>query len=66
MDLPTIISGLLHDTIEDTEISKEDLKKTFGEDIAVLVERVSKLSVYRNGIYFVIKWNVEISTRTIH
>ena len=50
MDLPTIISGLLHDTIEDTDISKEDLKNSFGEDIANLVERVSKLSgiKYRN------------------
>ena len=50
MDLSTIISGLLHDTIEDTEISKEDLKQSFGEDIANLVERVSKLSgiKYRN------------------
>ncbi len=36
-------AALLHDTIEDTEITTEDIKKEFGEDIAFLVEGVSKL-----------------------
>ena len=44
MDLDTIIAGLLHDTIEDTEITKKDIITTFNEDIAELVEGVSKLS----------------------
>ena len=44
MDLDTIIAGLLHDTIEDTEITKEDIIKDFNQDIAELVEGVSKLS----------------------
>jgi len=50
MDLSTIISGLLHDTIEDTELTKEILSQEFGKDIAGLVEQVSKLSgiKYRN------------------
>ena len=50
MDLSTIISGLLHDTIEDTNITKDNLEDSFGSDIANLVERVSKLSgiKYRN------------------
>ena len=50
MDLSTIISGLLHDTIEDTELTKEILSQEFGKDIANLVEQVSKLSgiKYRN------------------
>ena len=50
MDLPTIIAGLLHDTIEDTDITYETLLNDFGKDIADLVNQVSKLSgiKYRN------------------
>ena len=50
MDISTIISGLLHDTIEDTDITKDILQDEFGHDIANLVSRVSKLSgiKYRN------------------
>ena len=50
MDLPTIIAGLLHDTIEDTDITYEKLSNDFGKDIADLVNQVSKLSgiKYRN------------------
>ncbi len=44
MDLDTIIAGLLHDTIEDTEITKEDIAENFNQQIAELVEGVSKLS----------------------
>ena len=50
MDLPTVIAGLLHDTIEDTDITYEILLNDFGKDIADLVNQVSKLSgiKYRN------------------
>ena len=50
MDLSTIISGLLHDTIEDTKITKENLSQEFGNEISDLVCQVSKLSgiKYRN------------------
>ena len=44
MDLDTITAGLLHDTIEDTLITKEDISEFFNDDIAMLVEGVSKLS----------------------
>ena len=44
MDLDTIIAGILHDTIEDTAVTKNDLKKNFNEDISNLVFDVSKLS----------------------
>ena len=44
MDLDTIAAGLLHDTIEDTEITKQDIIDSFNQDIAELVEGVSKLS----------------------
>ena len=50
MDLPTVIAGLLHDTIEDTDITYEILSKEFNTEIADLVKQVSKLSgiKYRN------------------
>ena len=50
MDLSTVIAGLLHDTIEDTIITYEDLSSKFGDEIAILVKQVSKLSgiKYRN------------------
>lgn len=43
----TISAGLLHDTIEDTEVTAEDIRKEFGEEILFLVEGVTKLSSVR-------------------
>lgn len=43
----TIAAGLLHDTIEDTEITSADIQKTFGDEILFLVEGVTKLSSVR-------------------
>lgn len=42
-DAETIAAGLLHDTIEDTEITLTDLEKEFGKQIAFMVEGVTKL-----------------------
>lgn len=44
MDMDTIAAGLLHDTIEDTDTTFEDIRGLFGEDIAYLVESLTKLS----------------------
>ena len=44
MDSATIISGLLHDTIEDTLTTKEQIEKEFGKDVAFLVNGLTKLS----------------------
>lgn len=43
-DKDTICAGLLHDTLEDTKITKEDMISDFNEDIANLVDGVTKLS----------------------
>ncbi|BAK81279.1 RelA/SpoT family protein [Candidatus Arthromitus sp. SFB-rat-Yit] len=43
LDVNTIIGGLLHDVIEDTEFTYSDISATFGEEVAILVEGVSKL-----------------------
>ncbi len=43
----TISAGLLHDTIEDTHVTSEEIKAQFGEEILFLVEGVTKLSSVR-------------------
>ena len=43
-DAETISAGFLHDTLEDTNISKEDIIKEFGLDVANLVDGVTKIS----------------------
>ncbi|MBX7146989.1 MAG: bifunctional (p)ppGpp synthetase/guanosine-3',5'-bis(diphosphate) 3'-pyrophosphohydrolase [Alphaproteobacteria bacterium] len=44
LDTASIITGLLHDTVEDTEATLEQIKELFGDEIAKLVDGVTKLS----------------------
>jgi GTP pyrophosphokinase/guanosine-3',5'-bis(diphosphate) 3'-pyrophosphohydrolase len=44
MDYECIMAGLLHDVIEDTTLSRDDLALEFGEEVAELVEGVTKLA----------------------
>jgi guanosine-3',5'-bis(diphosphate) 3'-pyrophosphohydrolase len=44
LDSASIITGLLHDTVEDTVATLEDIERSFGPDIARLVDGVTKLS----------------------
>lgn len=53
-DKETIIAGLLHDTIEDTDASKSEIKDLFGETVANLVDGVTKIN------------NINVSTENEH
>ncbi len=44
MDKESIIAGLLHDVVEDTEYTLQDIEKRFGPDVALLVDGVTKLT----------------------
>ena len=44
MDSTSIIAALLHDTVEDTSTSLEEIRNSFGEDVAKLVDGVTKLT----------------------
>ena len=48
LDSATITTGLLHDTIEDTFATYETIKNEFGDEIAELVDGVTKISVFEN------------------
>ncbi|WP_159722607.1 RelA/SpoT family protein [Enterococcus sp. CSURQ0835] len=43
MDPHTVATGFLHDVVEDTEVTLEDLRQEFGSDVASLVDGVTKL-----------------------
>ncbi|THV27201.1 RelA/SpoT family protein [Glycomyces paridis] len=49
VDTPTIAAGLLHDTVEDTSYSLEALRGDFGDEIAVMVDGVTKLDKIHLG-----------------
>ncbi len=44
MDADTIVAGILHDIVEDTDMTKEGVAEIFGNDVAYLVEGVTKLT----------------------
>ena len=44
LDFPSVATGLLHDTVEDTEVELSDIHEKFGEQVAFLVDGVTKIS----------------------
>ena len=44
LDSSSIVTGLLHDTLEDTDATRDEIARLFGEDVARLVDGVTKLS----------------------
>ena len=49
MTVPTLAAALLHDAVEDTEYSLEELREDFGAEIAALVDGVTKLDRVKYG-----------------
>ena len=47
MDTQTIAAGLLHDVVEDTPVTEEEIEAQFGEDIAFLIKGVTKLGTLK-------------------
>jgi guanosine-3',5'-bis(diphosphate) 3'-pyrophosphohydrolase len=51
MDIDTVLAGVLHDTVEDTDLSLDKLETLFGKDVAFLVDGVTKVSKARAGMH---------------
>lgn len=49
LDMDTICAGLMHDVLEDTGIKRTEMEKRFGQNIANLVEGVTKIGRYKFG-----------------
>lgn len=50
MDIDSVLAGVLHDTVEDTDTKLEDIESRFGKDVAFLVDGVTKVSQARAGM----------------
>ena len=50
MDIDSVVAGVLHDTVEDTDSTLEEITELFGKDIAFLVDGVTKVSQARAGM----------------
>ena len=50
MDIDSVLSGVLHDTVEDTGVTLKEIETSFGHDIAFLVNGVTKVSKARSGM----------------
>lgn len=50
MDIDTVLAGVLHDTVEDTEATLKEIENLFGRDVAFLVDGVTKVSQARAGM----------------
>ena len=51
LDKETIAAGLLHDVLEDTIMTMDEMRAEFGDDVAHLVDGVTKLKLWQSGFY---------------
>ena len=47
LDAVTIAAGLLHDVLEDTDITREEMQKEFGDEVVLLVDGVTKIQQFQ-------------------
>lgn len=50
MDIDSVLAGVLHDTVEDTEATLDEIESLFGHDVSFLVDGVTKVSKARSGM----------------
>ena len=50
MDIDSVLAGVLHDTVEDTDVKLDEIENLFGHDISFLVDGVTKVSKARAGM----------------
>jgi len=50
MDIDSVLAGILHDTVEDTSATLDQIETLFGRDVAFLVDGVTKVSQARSGM----------------
>ncbi len=50
MDIDSVLAGILHDTVEDTDMTLDFIETNFGKDVAFLVDGVTKISQARAGM----------------
>lgn len=50
LDIDSVIAGVLHDTLEDTDTQLEDIESKFGKDVAFLVDGVTRVGIARSGM----------------
>ena len=48
LDVDTLVAGLLHDVVEDTPVTMDDVRERFGDDVAHMVDGVTKISDLRS------------------
>ena len=57
LDAVTISAGLLHDTVEDTLATLDEIKRLFGEEVAFLVEGLTKIARIQFSRAFFVRWS---------
>jgi RelA/SpoT family (p)ppGpp synthetase len=50
MDIDSVLAGILHDSVEDTDATLEEIESLFGHDVSFLVDGVTKVSQARAGM----------------